>query len=67
MYDVGAFGNELFVAMEYVDGETLRHWRDAQPRSPAEILTVYERAGRGLAAARTKRRSCIATSSPTTY
>ncbi len=51
VYDVGAFGNELFVAMEYVEGETLRHWRDAQPRSPAEILTVYERAGRGLAAA----------------
>jgi serine/threonine protein kinase len=51
VYDVGAFGNELFVAMEYVEGETLRHWRDAQPRSPAEILNVYERAGRGLAAA----------------
>jgi serine/threonine protein kinase len=51
VYDVGAFGNELFVAMEYVEGETLRHWRDARPRSPAEIMTVYERAGRGLAAA----------------
>jgi serine/threonine protein kinase len=48
---VGACGNELFVAMEYVEGETLRHWRNAQPRSPAEILAVYERAGRGLAAA----------------
>jgi tRNA A-37 threonylcarbamoyl transferase component Bud32 len=51
VYDVGAFGNELFVAMEYVEGETLRHWRDARPRAPAEILAVYERAGRGLAAA----------------
>jgi tRNA A-37 threonylcarbamoyl transferase component Bud32 len=51
VYDVGAFGNELFVAMEYVEGETLRHWRDSQPRSHAEILAVYERAGRGLAAA----------------
>ncbi len=51
VYDVGAFGNELFVAMEYVEGETLRRWRLEQPRTLAEILAVYERAGRGLAAA----------------
>jgi hypothetical protein len=51
VYDVGAFGNELFVAMEYVEGETLRRWCVGQPRSCAEILAVYERAGRGLAAA----------------
>jgi serine/threonine protein kinase len=51
VYDVGAFGNELFVAMEYVEGETLRRWCVGQSRSCAEILAVYERAGRGLAAA----------------
>jgi predicted Ser/Thr protein kinase len=51
VYDVGAFGNELFVAMEYVEGETLRRWCAAQPRSWPAILAVYERAGRGLVAA----------------
>jgi tRNA A-37 threonylcarbamoyl transferase component Bud32 len=51
VFDVGAHGNELFVAMEYVEGETLRRWCAAQPRSCAEILAVYERAGSGLAAA----------------
>jgi eukaryotic-like serine/threonine-protein kinase len=51
VYDVGAFGDQLFVAMEYVEGETLRHWRAARHRGYAEILAVYERAGGGLAAA----------------
>jgi eukaryotic-like serine/threonine-protein kinase len=51
VYDVGAFGEQLFVAMEYVEGETLRQWRAAQHRGYREILAVYERAGSGLAAA----------------
>jgi len=51
VYDVGTFGDQLFVAMEHVDGSTLRHWRAAQHRSYAEIMAVYERAGSGLAAA----------------
>jgi tRNA A-37 threonylcarbamoyl transferase component Bud32 len=51
VYDVGAFGDQLFVAMEYVDGGTLRHWRAVQHRSYADIMAVYERAGSGLAAA----------------
>jgi serine/threonine protein kinase len=51
VYDVGAFGDQLFVAMEYVDGETLKRWRTARHRSHDEILAVYERAGSGLAAA----------------
>jgi serine/threonine protein kinase len=51
VYDVGTFGDELFVAMEFVDGETLRRWRAACHRSCPEILAVYERAGSGLAAA----------------
>jgi hypothetical protein len=51
VYDVGAFGEQLFVAMECVDGETLRQWRAAAHRSLAEVLGVYERAGSGLAAA----------------
>ena len=51
VYDVGAFGDQLFVAMEYVEGTTLRRWRVERHRSCAEILEVYERAGSGLAAA----------------
>jgi tRNA A-37 threonylcarbamoyl transferase component Bud32 len=51
VYDVGAFGDQLFVAMEYVEGDTLRRWRAARHRRYEEILAVYERAGSGLAAA----------------
>ncbi len=51
VYDVGSFGDQLFVAMEYVEGDTLRHWRTARHRRYEEILSVYERAGSGLAAA----------------
>jgi serine/threonine protein kinase len=51
VHDVGTFDEQLFVAMEFVDGETLRQWRAARHRTCAEILAVYERAGRGLAAA----------------
>ncbi len=51
VYDVGALGSQLFVAMEYVDGGTLRQWRNARSRNVAEILTTYARAGSGLAAA----------------
>jgi serine/threonine protein kinase len=51
LYDVGTFGDQLFVAMEHIDGGTLRQWRAARHRTYAEILEVYERAGSGLAAA----------------
>ena len=51
VYDVGTFGDQLFVAMEYVEGETLRQWRAARHRNYADVLEVYERAGAGLAAA----------------
>jgi tRNA A-37 threonylcarbamoyl transferase component Bud32 len=51
VYDVGAFGEELFVAMEYVEGETLRRWCADRQGQCSEILSAYERAGSGLAAA----------------
>jgi len=50
VYDVGAFGDQIFIAMEYVDGETLSRWL-ATPRPVAEVLEVFRAAGRGLAAA----------------
>ncbi|HVH99111.1 MAG TPA: serine/threonine-protein kinase, partial [Enhygromyxa sp.] len=50
VYDVGESNNELFVAMEYVEGQTLRAWQQGQ-HDWRTILEVYLRAGEGLAAA----------------
>ena len=51
IFDVGRSGDRLFVAMEYVEGRTLRAWLRERPRSRTEILLAFEQAGRGLAAA----------------
>jgi hypothetical protein len=51
VYDAGAFGDELFMAMELVVGETLRSWLARPGRSLKEILAVFLAAGEGLAAA----------------
>jgi tRNA A-37 threonylcarbamoyl transferase component Bud32 len=50
VFDVGDHGPELFIAMEYVPGETLGAWLD-QPRPWRAILACFVEAGRGLAAA----------------
>jgi serine/threonine protein kinase len=50
VYDVGTVGEQSFVVMELVRGGTLREWL-RQPRTAAEVLSVFERAGQGLAAA----------------
>jgi serine/threonine protein kinase len=50
VHDVGEADGEVFVAMEHVDGVTLREWL-REPRTPSEILDVFVQAGRGLAAA----------------
>jgi tetratricopeptide (TPR) repeat protein len=51
VYDVGDFAGQLFLSMEFVEGETLTAWLGARPRSPAEILEIFIAAGRGLSAA----------------
>jgi tetratricopeptide (TPR) repeat protein len=53
VYDVGTFGESVFLAMEFVEGRTVGGWLEAGvgPRPPREILGVYVAAGRGLAAA----------------
>ncbi len=51
VHDVGTLGDDVFVAMEFVDGWTLGGWREAEPRSLAAILEVFQAAGHGLAAA----------------
>ena len=50
VYDVGAFDERMFIAMEYVAGDTLARWI-ATRRSRHEILETYCAAGRGLAVA----------------
>jgi serine/threonine protein kinase len=50
VHDVGAVGDRIFIAMEYVPGETLLHWVVGH-KTPREILAAYREAGQGLAAA----------------
>ncbi|MFO0633588.1 MAG: serine/threonine-protein kinase [Nannocystaceae bacterium] len=50
IHEVGTWCDQVFLAMEFVDGPTLRGWAK-QPRTRAEILEVFAQAGRGLAAA----------------
>ncbi|HWQ29245.1 MAG TPA: tetratricopeptide repeat protein [Dehalococcoidia bacterium] len=51
VHDVGTYGDQVFVAMEFVEGATLRGWLEEAPRLWREILRVFVLAGRGLAAA----------------
>lgn len=51
VFDAGTYGDQVFVAMEFVEGATLRAWLEATPRSWREVLDVFLEAGRGLAAA----------------
>src|SRR5262245_7281193 len=51
VFDLGTVDDHVFVAMELVDGWTLRRWLALAPRSWREILDVYLAAGDGLAAA----------------
>jgi eukaryotic-like serine/threonine-protein kinase len=50
VHDVGSVGGRVFIAMEFVDGGDLRAWLAAEPRSWREIVAMFEKAGRGLAA-----------------
>ncbi len=50
VHDVGTRGDEVFVAMELVEGATLRRWLDERP-TPEQVLTTFLAAGEGLAAA----------------
>lgn len=51
VHDVGTVGDQVFLAMEYVEGETLAEWLLREPRSWRRVLQVYRDAGGGLAAA----------------
>src|SRR5258706_2149717 len=51
VHDVGTFGDQVFVAMEYVEGATLGAWVTAERRPWTAVRDIYVQAGRGLAAA----------------
>lgn len=51
VFDVGTHGDDVFIAMELVHGTTLAGWLRERTRSDREIVGVFTRAGRGLAAA----------------
>ncbi|HVG61667.1 MAG TPA: tetratricopeptide repeat protein [Hyalangium sp.] len=51
IFDVSTLGEDVFLAMEYVDGSNLRRWLKEQPRPWRQVLDVYLAAGRGLAGA----------------
>lgn len=51
IHDVGIHEGYPFVAMEFVEGGTVREWLRERPRSWREVLEVFLMAGRGLAAA----------------
>jgi eukaryotic-like serine/threonine-protein kinase len=54
VYDAGTFQDRVFIAMEFVEGHTLRYWLQAGSRTWPEVLEIFTAAGRGLAAAHEK-------------
>ncbi len=50
VFDVGSLRGRVWIAMEYVAGETLETWLSREHRSWSEIVGVFAEAGRGLAA-----------------
>ena len=55
VYEIGEHQGSSFIAMEFVDGRTLKDWGKAGPQPWREVLKVMIDAGRGLAAAHRKR------------
>jgi len=50
VHDVGTWEDEVYLALEHVEGETLRSWLDRAPRNPSEIRGMFLQAARGLQA-----------------
>ncbi|HEX3478475.1 MAG TPA: serine/threonine-protein kinase, partial [Kofleriaceae bacterium] len=51
IFDIGRLGDRVFLAMEFVDGQTLDHWLRERRRTVDEVIGVFRQAGAGLAAA----------------
>jgi tetratricopeptide (TPR) repeat protein/tRNA A-37 threonylcarbamoyl transferase component Bud32 len=54
VHDVNLDGDVMWIAMEFVSGETLRTWARARPRTWREVLKVLKQTARGVAAAHTE-------------
>jgi len=54
VHDVGEHDGRVFVAMEYVDGLTLKTWIKQGPHSWRTVIDTMTEAGHGLAAAHAK-------------
>ena len=51
VHDVGIVHEQVFVAMDFVRGQTLREWVEQEPRAWETIVAAYHQAALGLAAA----------------
>ncbi len=51
VHDVGIHEDNVFVAMEFVEGDTLTQWLRKSPRNHDEIMAVFTSIGHALAAA----------------
>ena len=51
VYDAGVQDGHVFIAMEYVEGQTLQGWLREQARSWPELVAVFVQTARGLIAA----------------
>ncbi|MEM6995249.1 MAG: serine/threonine-protein kinase, partial [Myxococcota bacterium] len=50
VFEVGLFGDSVYIVMEFVDGTTLQSWAEGESRGWRVIVDVFVGAGRGLAA-----------------
>jgi eukaryotic-like serine/threonine-protein kinase len=51
IYEVGRLGDDRFIAMELVEGPTLRRWMAEHDGDTAAVLAMFLQCGHGLAAA----------------
>ncbi|HVZ73445.1 MAG TPA: protein kinase, partial [Polyangia bacterium] len=51
VHDAGTIDERVFIAMEFVEGQTVSEWLRTARRDRREILDVFRAAGRGLVAA----------------
>ena len=51
VHDIGTHQEQVFLAMELVEGGTLTDWIELAPRTVGEVVTAFVEAGKGLAAA----------------
>jgi tetratricopeptide (TPR) repeat protein len=51
IFDAGTHGEQVFVAMELIEGTTLGEWLAERPRGWRQVRDVFVAAGRGLEAA----------------